>query len=484
MSARERRQARRRRRPGRSGAASRYAALLAGLFSAAVTGLTVLGTAPASAAAVTSGTAALLHVNPASAGYTIRGTKVSGADQLSEQAPLLTPGQYVDTYAKGSVEEGGSAVPGTTKFYTVPIQKNANLYVSATIVDPANARADRGTTLGVKIKLRARDNYSCKDAYSSESQSDDRATIATAVLAATPGQPSWSDRCPTSGVGILEVQRTGSAYTNNPASVEMVVRYEPGADATGLPKGFEGDQPVLAKPTFTSGGTITPGSSFNDAATLSSGATYQATMTTGQSQYYRIPLKWGQRFTYLIEQTNLGANAPDSGATVRAEFSNPLRQRITTTDSTTSETWFSKAASEPMTGSSKVPVRYTNRTSPSSSAAGYEFDGAYYLSLTADSPPTTLTTRYRILVVISGAPEAGPRYQSLPQGAATTGSAASTGGAIDPAGAAESQTGADSGDTTTLTIVMAIVAALGGAGLTVLVMQLRSRKQSAQGPQA
>lgn len=165
------------------------------------------------------------------------------------------------------------------------------------------------------------------------------------------------------------------------------------------------------------------------------------------SQNYRIPLKWGQRFTYLIEQTDLGASAP-AGATGRAEFSNPLRQRITTTDSTTTETWFSKAASEPVTGSSKVPVRHTNRTSPSSRAAGYELGGAYYLSL--------------------------PK----------TGSAVPAGDVPDGVGVAASQTGADSGDTTTLTIMLAIVAALGGAGLTLLVMQRRARKQADQRSQA
>ena len=38
-------------------------------------------------------------VDYAITGYTTVGTPVTGADQASEQAPLLTPGQYVDTYA-------------------------------------------------------------------------------------------------------------------------------------------------------------------------------------------------------------------------------------------------------------------------------------------------------------------------------------------------------------------------------------------------
>ena len=39
-------------------------------------------------------------VDYAVTGYTLQGTPVTGADQPSEQAPLLTPGQYTDTLAE------------------------------------------------------------------------------------------------------------------------------------------------------------------------------------------------------------------------------------------------------------------------------------------------------------------------------------------------------------------------------------------------
>ena len=42
-------------------------------------------------------------VDYAITGYTTAGTPVTGADQPSEQAPLLTPGQYIDTFAVGGV---------------------------------------------------------------------------------------------------------------------------------------------------------------------------------------------------------------------------------------------------------------------------------------------------------------------------------------------------------------------------------------------
>ena len=53
----------------------------------------------ADAAALTQALAT--KVDYAITGYTTAGTPVTGADQASVQAPLLTPGQYVDTYAVG-----------------------------------------------------------------------------------------------------------------------------------------------------------------------------------------------------------------------------------------------------------------------------------------------------------------------------------------------------------------------------------------------
>ena len=59
-------------------------------------------------------------VDYAITGYTTAGTPVTGADQASAQAPLLTPGQYVDTYAVGGPSNTLDASKGTTKYYTTP----------------------------------------------------------------------------------------------------------------------------------------------------------------------------------------------------------------------------------------------------------------------------------------------------------------------------------------------------------------------------
>ena len=75
-------------------------------------------------------------VDYAITGYAARGTKIAGADRLSQQAPLMKPGQYLDTYAQGGAKEG--AAVGTTKYYTVPLPPGGTLYASATVVTPTH----------------------------------------------------------------------------------------------------------------------------------------------------------------------------------------------------------------------------------------------------------------------------------------------------------------------------------------------------------
>ncbi len=97
-------------------------------------------------------------VDYAITGYTTSGTPVTGADQPSEQAPLLTPGQYVDTFAVGGTADTASA--GTTKYYTVQVQDGMRPYISATIVPPDD-NVGGTQILGVDLDLMRRDLKSC-----------------------------------------------------------------------------------------------------------------------------------------------------------------------------------------------------------------------------------------------------------------------------------------------------------------------------------
>src|SRR6478752_9011929 len=237
-------------------------------------------------------------VDYAVTGYTLQGTPVTGAEQPSEQAPLLTPGQYVDTLANADATLTESS--GSMKYYTVPIRPGVRLYVSVTIVPP-DSSATGITGFGSDVDLLKTDLGSCSADYGRnvEVVNPDQKHAVTTVVAQDIGGTRYRKNCPQQGVLILQVQRLGMAYLGHEVPIEIAVRSEPAADPSAVPPPAEkGAEP--APPTHGAATPITGGDSFNNAPEISSGATYSDTVVTGDSRYFRVPLQWGQRFSYLI----------------------------------------------------------------------------------------------------------------------------------------------------------------------------------------
>ena len=360
----------------------------------------------ADAAALTQALAT--KVDYAITGYTTAGTPVTGADQFSVQAPLLTPGQYVDTYAVGG--SGGVDATGTVKYYAITVKDGARPYISATIVPPDRS-AGSVDLFGLDLDLMAPDGESCTNERGAVVLTGGRNETATAVIdGPTFGAPDTTSYCPTDGVAVLEVSRIGQAWADQPLQVEIVVRMEPAADAGGLlPQASEGDPlPMLTHgaPTVLTGGT-----GFNDAPRLTSGVTYQDTIATGESRFYRVPQQWGQRFSYLV--TEVGPAQPPLGVVgsiVWVDLFNPVRADITGSVESTGSLWFTDEPDKPFSATTPYPVRYTNREGVEQS--GYSLDGDYYLRVNADrNEDEPSTTTYLITVVVSGDLEPGPVYQ-------------------------------------------------------------------------
>jgi Ca-activated chloride channel family protein len=346
-------------------------------------------------------------VDYAITGYTTAGTPVTGADQASEQAPLLTPGQYVDTFAVGG--SGDAASTGTRKYYTIAVREGMRPYISATVVPPDD-NAGGVDILGIDLDLMRRDLRSCHNDRGFEVVVRGQIQAATAVLdGPTFGGPQ-SSTCPTDGVAILRVARIGKAWADRPLQVEIVVRMEPPADASGLlPQASEGD--VLPAPTHVTPTALTGGSSFNDAPRLVSGTTHSDTLVTGESRYYRVPLQWGQRLTYLV--TEVGPAQPELGpigSNVWVDAFNPVREKVTRLSDTSAKAWFANSANDdPFTSSTVYPVRYTNRNGVDQ--RDYSLDGDYYLRISADrNEDEPSSTTFLVTVVMSGAVENGPVY--------------------------------------------------------------------------
>lgn len=395
-----------------------------------------------------------VKVDYAITGYQAQGTPVTGADYPSTAAPLLRPGQYLDSYAVGDTEPGKRE--GTVKYYTVAVYEASTLYVSATIAPPttpATSTAWEAKGFGVNLVVRDAEDHRCADADDSSVFNSVIQEPVTGVLAAEVGSSSWNP-CPVDGVVILELQRSGDAFYSEALPVELVVRLEPPADAAGVaPAETEESEPL---PEMAHGDAPTPiaaGNSFNDAADLTSGVTYSDSIVTGESRYYKIPLGWGQRLHYTVTEVGPPAPALQGGRAVNFDVFNPVRQLVS--DYLASESWFRDRASDTFTDSTRFPARYTNRDD--AGASGFSLDGFYYLRLNANLSDSASSTTFLLTVEVVGEPEAGPVYQPL--GSANTSATAAPSSGLTTSAAAASSTSSASAATISSDAGAAVAAA-------------------------
>ena len=121
---------------------------------------------------------------------------------------------------------------------------------------------------------------------------------------------------------------------------------------------------------------------------ITSGATSSDTVVTGDSRYFRVPLQWGQRFSYLFTPAGNPQPVISPGAYVSVEVFNPVRQQVDMTKyDNGGEFWFnSTRPPNSLTASTVYPARYTNRSVFGS--RDYSLDGDYYLRLSIPGAAT------------------------------------------------------------------------------------------------
>ena len=281
-------------------------------------------------------------------------------------------------------------------------------YISVTMVPP-DADAEPVELIGVDAALLNVNGETCTSERGAVVLTNGRNTTATAVLdGPTFGSSEAASSCPTEGLAFLEVTRLGAAWADIPLQTEIVVRMEPPAQTSGLlpaaTKGAELPPVAHGAPVAFAGGN-----SFNDAPQLTSGTTYSDTIATGESRFYRVPLQWGQRVTYLVSE--VGPSQPPTGVVgtiVWLDVFNPVRAEISGTIDNGGSTWFGNDPGAPFAGSSPYPVRYTNRDG--NEQAGYSLDGDYYLRINANRDEEPSSTSFLMTVVVSGEIEPGPTY--------------------------------------------------------------------------
>jgi Ca-activated chloride channel family protein len=343
--------------------------------------------------------------------YAAVGTPVRGGATPAD-APVVGPGQYLDTYERGAPRGSGD---GTVKFYAVELRPGDTPWFSATLAPPA-VRVKFLDVLAVRLDLVDAAGQDCGVSAGADFDLGvfGKVVAPTALLEAGPvGGGRWGASCAAGGRLYLKVTRVGDAFAAQALPLELAFRLEPAVTDPGPPAVAE-LAPRLPPPAAAKPVEIDGGNSFNDAPRLEPG-TYTETVGSGETRYYRVRLGWGQRLTYRIGipgQPGLGIQA---GA-LYAAIATPLRQRAEQSSGSASNVLVGRDDHE-LSGSTPAPVRYANRDAAGSQAAPYSVDGDYYLILDLSYPigsDLPFSVPMTITVATEAAAEPGPTYARDP----------------------------------------------------------------------
>ncbi|HST67836.1 MAG TPA: VWA domain-containing protein [Mycobacteriales bacterium] len=354
--------------------------------------------------------------------YTAVGTPIrGGADPAS--APTIRPGQYLDTYEKGSRTVAGR---GTVKYYAIDLQPGDTPYVSATLIPPA-VRAENITALVVRVTLvdASDDDCTSGNAFASAVAVFGKVVPQSAVIAPGPvGDKGWDEECSDGRPVYVRVERSGNTYNTAQLPMEIAFRIEPAITSAG-PAAVPAPLAALPAPAESATRPVEAGFSFNDAPLLQPGS-YAGSIGSGETRFYRVRLGWGQRLAYqLVVPAQAGVGI--QSAALYVTLSSPLRAKVEQSSGTPTYQLIGGKEDQSMHGSTAAPVRWSNRESSSSAIRLYSVDGDYFIVLDASYPLARpmFTMPFRLTVATDGAVEPGPSYVTDPAGSASPAPSAS-----------------------------------------------------------
>lgn len=258
--------------------------------------------------------------------FTPSGTPVSGTPTPAG-APLLEPGQYVDSFA---VDE--------KKFYEVSLPAGVTPYLAATSVLPRVNRS--GLTYDLVSAQLSNAQGVCQDG-TDRARPFSPSTSVVMMDQIADGPTTRQDDCGSPGTYLLEVERRGSDGNEVPRlQAELLVLLEPPVeDAATLPESVA-SVPLRLPPTppVGQGAPVSGAGTFGGAPVLPPG-TYNDALRPGETSYYRVPVGWGQRFnlTAVFAPTTPGKEVVASGINATMSVYNPARQ-VVDVDETTGRT--------------------------------------------------------------------------------------------------------------------------------------------------
>lgn len=354
-------------------------------------------------------------VEYAISGYDVQGTPVKGAaTRDADDVPLLTPGQYVD-----AIPAQGEDESEIRRYYKIDPPEGWTPRVSVVGAMPPTAeRNDSGDVILVLESSTDTEKYCGRD-YTVGTNLDE--AVEPLVVAA---------KLECSGETTLTVIREDKLFKDQEMPLEIVVRFEPPADVTGVPAPEERGMPERPERSAEVL-PITAGTSFNNAVELTPGQTYSDSIVDGEYHYFKIPVSWGQQLAWSFEPTGREGDR-DAMVIADARLYGPMRNDYF--GARTYDFWYGPGGKEsfPVWGGTTEPVRYTSRT--------YPLDGFYYLQFRfgfgkSDDP---VRQDFEFTVDTPGEVEAGPAYLTEGPQASVSPSSSATPTATAPASASPS----------------------------------------------
>lgn len=331
---------------------------------------------------------ALRHYEPV-------GKPVTGSNDPAN-APVIEPGQYVDTLSP--VEE---------RFYSVDLKAGDTAYFAATAIFPRGNPRDI-EVIDINITGPGAADCSHRERELNTRARADGGSLTTVLTwnGLAPGA-SRPKACSVPGKYTFRVTRDAKDGTDR-VPVELLVRIEPPVvGALGEPA--QTSLVDFAQPPAGGVRAVRGGGSFNEATTLSGSGRFGETIYYGEELFYRVKLDWGQGLAYRV---TYGGRADGETANIRTGLFTPVRAELKfDTTAYTGETQTLPSGGKPI---ATPRVVYLNRNANDSKLRRSSVDGWYYiivrLGASADSNPSGGGVPITIDLATAGEKVAGPEY--------------------------------------------------------------------------
>ncbi|MGW1739912.1 vWA domain-containing protein [Nocardia sp. NPDC001965] len=335
--------------------------------------------------------------------YAATGEPIAGTPEYRD-APVAVPGQYVDVL--------GQKKP---QYYAVDVPEGATVYFTGTVSFP-RVFGTGNSTNSLQTRVYGTDGQDCNAfEFDSSTSSSDGVSLTVGNIWSGAAEPETgnnsTDKCKGGGRYYFTLEWAGVA-ADAPAQLplEVSIGLEPGVADPGAPA--EPTPVTYREPT----GPSTPvvgGGSFNIAADLPGSGRYSDTLQRGEYVFYRVKLDWGQGLAYRVRFGESPLRGVENLSNVRTTLYTPYRVEIGSDFSSYNGTENILPANSPAIAT--VPIRYANRENSDADIANQALAGWYYiavkLSPTLHGEGTVGPVPVELEVDVTGASEAGPRYQ-------------------------------------------------------------------------